>query len=262
MSISEAKIAFVGFGSMASAICDGILCKEVVKAENITASARNYEKLAANCEKRGIRACSTNAEAAKDADIVVIGVLPQQVKAICEEIADCLSGKIIVNIAYGVGCADYEGFLKGCNHISTVPNTPVSVGEGIFVCESRHTLTDEQLAAFKEIFGQIALLEFVAPELLDLGGIVAGSTPAFIAQVAEGLADAAVKHGMQRAAAYRLVEQMMCGTAKYLLETGMHPGVLKDGVCSPGGATIKGVAALEKAGIRDAMIESIDSIMG
>lgn len=262
MFFQDLNTAFVGFGSMSSAICDGMLHNDILDPQKITASARNYEKLSANCAKRGITPCRSSLDAVKNADVVVIGVLPQTVPEICAELGENLSGKLIVSIAYGVGCDDLEKWLPaGCNHISTVPNTPVSVGEGIFVCEDKHTLTDEQLELFRDVFGRIALLEFVSSSLLDLGGIVAGSTPAFIAQVAEGLADAAVKHGMTRDASYRLVEQMMCGTAKYLLETGMHPAVLKDGVCSPGGATIKGVAEIERCEVRNAMIQAIDVIM-
>ncbi|MBQ0004463.1 MAG: pyrroline-5-carboxylate reductase [Clostridiales bacterium] len=262
MDNRDIRIGFIGFGSMASAICDGLLIKQAAAPGNISACARNWDKLQTNCNSRGIKACRTSQEVAEASDIVVIGVLPQTVPEIMEELGDKLKGKLILSIAYGVGCDRFTEIApEGCNHISTVPNTPVSVGEGIFVCESRHTLTDEQLELFKEVFGRIALLEFVEPKLLDLGGIVAGSTPAFMAQIAEGLADAAVKHGMSRAASYRIVEQMMMGTAKYMLDGDMHPAVLKDGVCSPGGATIKGVSKLEECGIRSAMIEAVDAIM-
>lgn len=262
MDNCDIRIGFVGFGSMASAICDGLLVRQAVNPSNVAACARNWDKLQTNCKSRGINACQTSEEVVDASDIIVIGVLPQTVPEIAAELGDKLKGKIIVSIAYGVGCDRYEELLpEGCNHISTVPNTPVSVGEGIFVCESKHTLTECQLASFEEVFGKIALLEYVEPKLLDLGGIVAGSTPAFMAQIAEGLADAAVKHGMSRAASYRLVEQMMMGTAKYMLDGDMHPAVLKDGVCSPGGATIKGVSKLEECGVRSAMIQAIDAIM-
>ena len=256
------KIGFIGFGSMGQAICDGLIGKGTVKPDDVYASARNWDKLAANCGQRGIHTAKSALEAASAADLIVIAALPGAVGHIMAEAGQALAGKPVVSIAAGLPFAELRKIMpEGCNVISTIPNTPVSVGAGIFVAEETNSLTAEQLKLFKSVFSTIALIEFVPSSLLDLGGTLAGCTPAYMAMVIEALADAGVKHGMPRASAYRLVEQMMLGTSEYALESGIHPGQLKDGVCSPGGTTIKGLAALESAGMRSAMIEAIDAAM-
>ena len=141
-------------------------------------------------------------------------------------------------------------------------NTPIAVGAGVIACEQRHSLADEELEAFENLFGRIALIEWVDGKLLSTASSIAGCGPAFAAMFLESLGDAGVKHGLPRATAYRLAAQMMMGTAKLHLETGTHPGAMKDAVCSPGGTTIKGVAALEKDGFRGCVIDAIDAIEG
>ena len=136
------------------------------------------------------------------------------------------------------------------------------MGAGVIACEQRHSLADEELEAFENLFGQIALIEWVDGKLLSTASSIAGCGPAFAAMFLESLGDAGVKHGLPRATAYRLAAQMMMGTAKLHLETGTHPGAMKDAVCSPGGTTIKGVAALEKDGFRGCVIDAIDAIEG
>ena len=255
------RIGIIGLGSMSSAIARGLIEYGGVAPENITASARNRARLESKCRELGIKA-GTSAEAAESSDIVIIGVIPGQVEAVTGEIGALLPGKITVSIAYGVSHERYMELLpEGCNIICTVPNTPVEVGKGVFVCSNDHSLTEEQFNVFKDVFGRISLVELLSPELLDLGGIIAGSTPAFMDMVIEALSDAAVLHGMPRDVSYRLVEKMMEGSAAYAIESGKHPAPLKDGVCSPGGATIKGVASLERNGMRGALITAIDEIM-
>ncbi|MFR7670461.1 MAG: pyrroline-5-carboxylate reductase dimerization domain-containing protein [Collinsella sp.] len=156
-----------------------------------------------------------------------------------------------------VGCLDldsakWEQVLPGVAHISTVPNTPVSVGEGVIACEKASTLSDDQRATVLGLLGKLGTVVELDSSLLFVGGTVGGCAPAFVAMAIEALGDAAVKHGIPRADAYRIVSQMVLGTAKLQLATGQHPAAMKDAVCSPGGATIKGVVALEDAGMRSA----------
>ena len=261
MDYRNAKIGFVGFGSMASAICDGLLLKDAIKAENITACARSWDKLVANCEKRGIKAVKTADEVIAASDLVVIGVLPQQVGDVVKASAEALRGKPIVSIAAGVEYRHFVEYLgEGYNHISTVPNTPIAVGEGIIVSEATHSLTDQQKELFEGVFGTISTIEYFSTDLLALGGTGAGCAPAFVDVFIEAMADGLVKNGMTRAKAYSIVPQMIMGTAKYFMESGKHPGELKDAVCSPGGTTIVGVSALEEVGFRHSLIYAIDKI--
>lgn len=262
MCLKSVRVGFIGFGSMASAICDGLLIKNVVDPSSIYACARNMDKLRAACEKRGINACANAEEVAAASDIVVIAVLPQQVEGVVKADADSLRGKPIFSIAAGIDYAHYVSYLgEGFNHISTVPNTPIAIGEGIIVAESRHSLTSEQLELFEEVFGQIAKIEYFSPELLSLGGTGAGCAPAFVDVFIEAMADGLVKNGMSRAQAYKIVPQMISGTAKYMMESGKHPGELKDAICTPGGTTIVGISALEETGFRYSLIHAIDKIM-
>lgn len=262
MDISNAKVGFIGFGNMASAICDGLLFREAVRPGNIYACARDREKLAARCEARGINAVNDASEVAASSDIIVLGVLPHQVEGVVTDAAEALRGKPVFSIAAGIDYARFVSFLgEGYNHISTIPNTPVAVGEGIIVAEKTHSLTPDQLRLFEGIFGRIARIEYFSSELLSLGGTGAGCAPAFADVFIEALADGLVKHGMSRQQAYIIVPQMLMGTAAYMMKSGRHPGELKDAVCTPGGTTIEGISALEEAGFRHAVIYAVDKIM-
>ena len=133
------------------------------------------------------------------------------------------------------------------------------MGAGVIACEQRHSLADEELEAFENLFGQIALIEWVDGKLLSTASSIAGCGPAFAAMFLESLGDAGVKHGLPRATAYRLAAQMMMGTAKLHLETGTHPGAMKDAVCSPGGTTISGLDALHANGFDTAIERAFDA---
>lgn len=139
-------------------------------------------------------------------------------------------------------------------------NTPVAVCEGIVVFERRHSLSDVQLKAVTELFSHVGLVLTVDTPLLGMAGTICGCSPAFVAMFIEALSDAAVKYGIPRADACRMVSQMVVGTGKLQLETGQHPGAMKDAVCSPGGTTIVGVGELEQRGFRGAVIAAIDAI--
>ena len=141
-----------------------------------------------------------------------------------------------------------------------MPNTPVSVNEGVIAVERASTMGAEMRAEVLDLLGKLGLVVELE-SLLFVGGRVGGCSPAFVALGIEALADAAVKHGIPRADAYRIVSQMMLGTAKLQLETGEHPAAMKDAVCSPGGATIRGVAELEASGLRAALIRAVDATL-
>lgn len=261
--IENIKIGFIGFGNMAQAIVTGLLDKQVIPSENLYACAKNMEKLKRNTDARGMNACKNARELVEKSDMVIIAVKPYMIPEVMEPLMDDLEGKIVVSLAAGYSFEKYEKIFKAnTHHISTIPNTPVSIGEGIIVCENRHSLTEEEVRIFESIFSEIAILPFVDTKLLSVAGTVSGCGPAFVSMFLEALGDAGVKHGLPRDLAYRLAGQMIAGTGKMQVTTGTHPAVMKDAVCSPGGTTIRGVAALEKAGMRSAIIEAIDAIEG
>ena len=262
MDLSSLKLGILGFGNMASSICDGLLLRNVIDPNHIIAYSRNRDRLLSRTESRNIRAAESAEKLAKECDVLLVGVLPHQVETALTPLIPFLEGKSIICIAAGLDCKTLSAYLpETIGHINVIPNTPVKVAEGIFVCESTHTLNKEQTAVFEDLFGKIAIIEYVPSHLLSLGGTLSGCTPAFAAIIIEALGDAGVKYGMDRSTAYRLAAQVLIGTGHILLETGQHPGIIKDTVCSPGGTTIRGVSSLEKNSFRSALIESIDAIM-
>lgn len=263
MADRQIRLGFIGFGNMAQAIAHGLVGAGALPGERITACAAHFDKLQGTAGELGVNAVETAQEVVEASDFVVIAVKPYLVKQVVEPVRDLLAGKVVISVAFQCYFDFFEEILDpSTHHLSTIPNTPIAVGAGVVSCERRHSLTDEEFAVFSDLFGQVALIETVETKLLSVASDVAGCGPAFTAMYLEALADAAVKHGMPRPTAYRLASQMIVGTGKLQLATGKHPGEMKDAVCSPGGATIKGVASLEKNGFRGAVIDAIDAIEG
>ncbi len=259
--MKDMNIGFIGFGSMASALADGFVRTGALQPARIAACARGWEKLRRNTEPKGYVPLRDAAAVAEFADVVIVAVKPDQVEAALAPAKEALCKKIIVSLVAGYTFEKYERILAaGTPHLSTIPNTPVSVGEGIIVCERRHSLGEEDYARVTELFSKVGLVLPVDTGLLDIAGTVSGCGPAFVCLFMEALADAAVKYGIARADAYRMAGQMVAGTGKLLLESGLHPAALKDAVCSPAGTTIVGVAELERQRFRGAVIDAIDAI--
>ena len=253
------KYGFIGTGNMGGALATA--CAKAVEPESILLSNRSPEKARALAEKLGA-SCADNETIARDCDVIFLGVKPYMVADVLAPAREALAGKAVVSVAAGLLFDFYEDLLgAGSHHLSTIPNTPIAVGCGVIACEQKHSLSDDEWETFAGLFGGIALIEPVAGHLLSTASAVAGCGPAFAAMFLESLADGGVKNGLPRATAYRLAAQMMAGTAQLHLTTGTHPGAMKDAVCSPGGTTIKGVAALEAAGLRNALISAVDATL-
>ncbi|MGN0733578.1 MAG: pyrroline-5-carboxylate reductase [Emergencia sp.] len=260
LTVNNADIGFIGFGNMASAIAQGFLKSGEVKGSQIFACARDYEKLCARTDGLGISPCESATEVVNNSDIIFVAVKPYQVESVLAPLRESLEDKIIISVAVNVTCSDYERIIPGTAHISTLPNTPVSVCQGIFICEETHTLNEDQKSLVSSLLSLISMVKWVSPEYLGIAGTISGCGPALTSMFIEALADAAVKHGLPRQLSYELAGQMVAGTGALLVESGEHPAVMKDQVCSPGGTTIRGVASLEKSGFRGAVIKAIDKI--
>ena len=262
MDASTARIGFIGFGNMAQAMAKGLVEHAGFDGGRITACAAHFDKLEASCKPLGAHAVHPPAEVAEASDLVIVAVKPYMVADVLAPAREALAGKAMVSVAAGLLFDFYEDLLgAGSHHLSTIPNTPIAVGCGVIACEQKHSLATDEWETFTGLFGGIALIEPVAGHLLSTASAVAGCGPAFAAIFLESLADGGVKNGLPRATAYRLAAQMMAGPAQLHLETGTHPGAMKDAVCSPGGTTIKGVAALEAAGLRNALISAVDATL-
>ncbi len=255
-------VSFIGMGNMAYAIARGLLEAGALHGEQVAAYDPNPQKIALLEQDFGARRAQTLEQAAQ-ADLVVLAVKPNVIEQVVGELGDRLADKAVVCIALGWRFEQLLGILPPtARHLSVMPNTPMQVGEGMCIFEKRHTLTDEEHRAVRALFEAIGSVEELETKLMSAAGTVTGCGPAFVYMVIEALADAAVYHGVARADAYRLVAQTVLGAGKMALCSGLHPGQLKDNVCSPGGTTIRGVAKLEEKGLRSALIEAIREIEG
>lgn len=252
-------IGFIGMGNMAQAIIRGFHRGGAIKKEEIFAYAPHWDKLLKNSESVGFTPCKTTKEVIEQADFVVLACKPYQIEKVLEENKESLEGKPIISIAYGWTLEKARPYLpKSARYQYMVPNTPVSVGSGILLVEEENSLTDSENQFAEKLFGSIGSYMKLSTDNMGAANAIAGCGPAFIAMVIEALGDAGVKHGLTRKQAYSLASGVMEGTAKMQKETGLHPGELKDQVCSPGGVTIRGVAALEEAGMRNAFFKAVD----
>ena len=256
------KIAFIGMGNMALAIAAGFIKSGKIEGKNIWAFAPNQEKLKKNADKIGFNACSSLSEAIGNADTVIAACKPYQLEEVLSQTKDALKGKALISVAAGWVFETFHKILGDDTRIQCImPNTPAMVGEGVMLFEKTNSLTKEEHEKVIELFRALGIVEELPANLMGIGGAISGCGPAFMDVFMEAYADAAVKYGIGRDMAYRLVSQTMLGSAKLQQVTGSHPGVLKDAVCSPNGTTICGVDALEKNGVRGALISSIDAIM-
>lgn len=257
----DIKLGFIGFGNMGRAIAEGLIQAKAVESKQIFACAKHWDKLCDNTKPLGMNPCKTAKEVVDNADMVIVAVKPYMIEDVIAPIKEQLQQKIVISIAANFPFAKYEQILlPNTHHLSTIPNTPVAIGEGIFICENTHSLSDEEVKLFTDLFSTIAIVQFVETNQLSVGGTVAGCGPAFAAMFIEALGDAGVMHGLPRAVAYRLASQMIVGTGKLQLATGNHPAAMKDAVCSPAGTTIVGVGTLERKGFRSAIIDAINDI--
>lgn len=256
------KLAFIGMGNMAIAIASGMIEKGLVDKADVLAYAPHYDKLCQNAEIIGFTPCKDRNEMISQSDIIIMACKPYQIESVLDEAKEVLKEKALVSIAAGWGIDRYLPLLDETTRVQYImPNTPVMVGKGVMLFEEKNTLYPEELDFMKNVFSALGLVEVLPTHLMSVGTALTGCGPAFMDLIIEALGDAGVKYGLPRAKTYAMVSKMMEGSASLQLETGLHPGILKDNVCSPAGTTIRGVDALEHAGIRAAFMDAIDSIM-
>ena len=257
-----AKIGFIGMGNMGSAILNGLL--RVYKPEDLLFTAAHKEKMEAVTEKTGVAHAASNAECVKESEYVILAVKPQYFEAVFEEIRPVLKdGQIVISLAPGQTIASLTERLGGkVRVVRTMPNTPALLGEGMTgMAYEQSRYSEEEKAVLRSIFEACGRLEVVEERMMDAVGCVSGCSPAYVYMFIEAMADGAVAAGMPRDKAYVFAAQTVMGAAKTVLETGEHPGTLKDMVCSPGGTTIEAVRVLEEKGFRAAVIEAMTKCM-
>ena len=253
------KLGIIGFGNMAEAILGGILNGGFITKDKVMASGKDEVMMKKASEQYGIRTESDNKVVVTEADVILLSVKPQILPEIIDEIKEvCTDEKLIISIVAGKTQSWFEDAF-GCPHkiVRCMPNTPALVGEGCTgICFSDSVTEDEKEYALK-MFSCIGKAQEVPEKLMDVVVGVSGSAPAYVFMFIEAMADAAVEMGMPRKQAYEFAGQAVLGSAKLLLETGKHPGELKDMVCSPAGTTIAAVRVLEEKGMRAAVMDAV-----
>ncbi len=257
------KIGFIGLGNMAAAMIGGMLQKGVARPENIIGSARTAATCRRVAEQYGIVTYSSNMEVAQQAEILFLAVKPQFFPEVIGEIRDCVGSQtVIVSIAAGKTLEEMGGLFGGERKlVRCMPNTPALVLEGCTGVCPGDGVSGEELEEVLTLLRSFGVAQQVPEHLMDAVVGVSGSSPAYVFMFLEAMADQAVAAGMPRKQAYTFAAQAVMGSAKLMLETGKHPGELKDMVCSPGGTTIQAVRVLEEKGLRAAVMDAMEACM-
>jgi pyrroline-5-carboxylate reductase len=255
------KIAFVGSGNMAEALVKGLVAAGLAEPGEIVCADPRAERREELEKRYRVATTGDNPAAVAGADLVILSVKPQIMDVILDEIAGSIDPrKLVISIAAGVTTAAIARKLgAGVRIVRTMPNTPALVGAGATALARGAHATEEDLALAFTLFEAVGTAVVVEEHLLDAVTGLSGSGPAFVFLAIEALADGGVKVGLPRAVALSLAAQTVVGAGALVLETGEHPGRLKDQVTSPGGTTIAGVHALEAAGFRAALISAVEA---
>ena len=256
---SELTLGFLGAGKMATALARGFTAAKLTSAKNLVASDVMEGARKAFADETGVKPMPTNLAVCKAASILLLAVKPDQVAGVLAEIRAHVTAKhLLISIAAGVPLAKLEaGLAPGARVIRVMPNTPALVGASAsaFAVGSHATPADAALA--QKLFSSVGIALQVKESLLDAVTGLSGSGPAYAYQIIEALSDGGVAAGLPRDVATKLAAQTLLGAAKMVLETGQHPGALKDMVTSPGGTTIEGLHELEKAGVRGGLMNAV-----
>lgn len=253
------KIGFLGAGAMGGAILSGAVNAGILNPADIYVSDMSKairDKYAAI----GCHICGDNEEMGQAADMAFLAVKPQYAASALASLKNSLDGKAVISIMAGVTSERIRNMIAGDVRIlRTMPNTPALINAGAFALCSDTDFTNSEKTFAEELFSAIGIVEWMDEQLIDAACGLSGSGPAFVAEFIEALADGGVLEGLPRATAYRLAAQTVMGSAKMILETGMHPGQLKDMVSSPGGTTITGCQVLEERGFRATAIDAVQA---
>src|SRR5216683_5684859 len=255
------RISIVGAGNMSEALVKGLVASGKVKPEDLCVSARRPEKAAQLAQRYGVRSATDNAACVRGAEIVILAVEPQVLGSVLTRDAPSIPpSALIISVAAGVTTAAIESHLgRASRTIRAMPNVAAMVGYSATAISKGEHATDADLAVAQTIFEAVGRVVVVDEIHLDAVTGLSGSGPAYIFLIIEALADAGVKVGLSREIALTLAAQTLLGSAQMLLETGIHPGQLKDQVTSPGGTAIAGLHTLEAGGLRTTLIDAVET---
>ena len=254
------KIGFIGGGNMAEALIKGLISGgfpiDRIMASEPSEYRRDHLK-----DEYGIELTADNLELMEKSEIIVLSIKPQIADEVLDEVSSaCTSEKLLVSILAGVSCLQIEKHLVGkARVVRVMPNTPALVGEAASAICRGHNATKEDLALVQQLFESVGKVQVIDERQMDAATGLSGSGPAYIYTVVEALADGGVREGLRRDVAHALAVQTVVGAALMVRETGEHPAILRDRVCSPGGTAITGVSTLEKKGLRTTLMEAVSA---
>ena len=254
------KIAFIGGGQMAEAMVGGLLSGQVCSAELMWAADPVAERRDRLKSQFGIRVGPSNREAVAWADVVVLAVKPQMLSAVLSELGPMPVHALVISIVAGVTIrtiAEQTG--SATRVVRAMPNTPALIREGMTALAPGAGVSDDDVRLVRTMFEAVGLVVLVEERMMDAVTGLSGSGPAYVFQAIEALADGGVMMGLPRQTAELLAAQTVLGSARLVLESGMHPAQLKDRVASPGGTTIAGLHQLEQGGFRAALMAAVEA---
>lgn len=259
MSIREKRVGFVGGGNMGEALVRGLTKTGLMPAEHLMMADVRTERLDELKRLYGVSVASDNVTLVRRSDVILLAVKPQILGAVLDEIAPATPGKLLISVAAGVSTSEIRRHLPpGTRMIRVMPNTPALVLEGATAIAHAAGLEDGDMDTARQIFEAVGRVVILDESMMDAVTGLSGSGPAYIALVVEALADGGVRVGLDRKIAMTLAMQTVLGSARLLIDTGMHPGQLKDMVSSPGGTTIAGIHSLEIGGLRRTLIDAVE----
>ncbi|RLG00416.1 MAG: pyrroline-5-carboxylate reductase [Thaumarchaeota archaeon] len=248
-------VGIIGAGQIGSAIAR-------VLAETgryrIIASRRRIEKIR-DLEKLGVKLTKINREVARESDVIFISVKPYKVPEVLSEVSDLLKDKLLISVAAAISISKLQKLAPEAKIIRAMPNVALRVKAGFIAYSRGPRITDEEIKLIQELFSEMGYCMEVDESLMDAVTALSGSGPAYVAVMIEAMAHAALKVGLPRDLAYISSAYTIYGTAKMILDTELHPAIIKEMVLTPGGTTIEGIFYLEEGGIRTAMMKAVEA---
>lgn len=257
----DKELGLIGVGNMGTALLKGVLSSNTIDKEKTIIYDVREEVIKNRIQEFNVKAVSSNTELVQQVKFIIIAVKPQNIDSVLEEIGPKLSeDQILISIAAGVTLDYIKKFIgKNIGLVRVMPNTPALVGEGASAIAHNKNVTENDLKYVKKILNSVGKVVELEEKHIDAVTGLSGSGPAYVFIIIEALADGGVKMGLPRNIALKLAAQTVLGAAKMVIETGMHPGELKDMVASPGGTTITALHEIEKGKLRATLISAVEA---
>lgn len=256
------RLGFIGCGNMGKAMLAGALEKGWTEAEKIVVHTHSQQSMEALVAQYGVDTTKDNRSVAEQAEIIILAVKPNLYQQVLEDIREVLQpGQMVLAIAPSYSLATLAALVghEGVGLVRAMPNTPAQIGCGMTGVVFSAQVQDEDRKAILSFFEAFGVVKEVSEPAMHGVCAVSGSAPAYGYMVIEAMAEGAIRQGIAAKDAYVFAAQAMLGAAQMVLTTGQHPAALRDAVCSPGGTTIEAVAALERAGLKNALLEGMDA---